>query len=65
MRIKIIVRYFTLLNLQIEQGEVPDNNLDPHLLSPFEQRHLKDAFAILDKAQNYLKFCYTAHSSVK
>jgi len=50
---------------QIEQGEVPDNNLDPHLLSPFEQRHLKDAFAILDKAQNYLKFCYTAHSSVK
>lgn len=50
---------------QIEQGEVPDNNLDPHLLSPFEQRHLKDAFAILDKAQNYLKFCYTAHSGVK
>ena len=50
---------------QIEQGEVPDNNLDPHLLSPFEQRHLKDAFAILDKAQNYLKFFYTAHSGVK
>ena len=50
---------------QIEQGEVPDNNLDPHLLSPFEQRHLKDAFAILDKAQNYLKFCYTAHSGMK
>ena len=50
---------------QIEQGEAPDNNLDPHLLSPFEQRHLKDAFAILDKAQSYLKFCYSAHSGVK
>lgn len=50
---------------QIEQGEEPDNNIDPHLLSPFEQRNLKEAFAILEKAQSYLKFSYTAHSSVK
>lgn len=44
---------------QIEQAEEPDNNLDPHLLSPFEQRNLKEAFAILEKAQSYLKFSYS------
>lgn len=50
---------------QIEKGEEPDNDLDPHLLSPFEQRNLKEAFAILEKAQSYLKFSYTANSVVK
>ena len=50
---------------QIEKGEEPDNDLDPHLLSPFEQRNLKEAFAILEKAQSYLKFSYTANSGVK
>lgn len=51
--------------LQIEQGEEPDNNLDPHQLSPFEQRNLKEAFAILEKAQNYLKFSFISNTSVK
>ena len=50
---------------QIEQGEEPDNDLDPHLLSPFEQRNLKEAFAILEKAQSYLKFSYSANVGVK
>lgn len=50
---------------QIEQGEEPDNDLDPHQLSPFEQRNLKEAFAILEKAQSYLKFGYTANPSIK
>ena len=50
---------------QIEQGEAPDNDLDPHLLSPFEQSNLKEAFAILEKAQSFLKFSYSAHSGVK
>ncbi|MEM0514482.1 DUF294 nucleotidyltransferase-like domain-containing protein [Pseudoalteromonas sp. YIC-827] len=43
---------------QIEHGESPDNSLDPNLLSPFEQRNLKEAFAILEKAQSFLKFRY-------
>ncbi|MAE01483.1 DUF294 nucleotidyltransferase-like domain-containing protein [Pseudoalteromonas lipolytica] len=51
---------------QIEKlDEAPDNDLEPHLLSPFEQRNLKEAFAILDKAQNFLKFRYSANSGVK
>ncbi|WP_372760864.1 DUF294 nucleotidyltransferase-like domain-containing protein [Pseudoalteromonas sp.] len=50
---------------QIEQGEVPDNDLDPLQLSPFEQRNLKEAFAIIEKAQNYLKFSYSTNVSVK
>lgn len=50
---------------QIEQGEAPDNDLDPHLLSPFEQRNLKEAFAILEKAQSYLKFGYSANTGLK
>ncbi|MBH0056729.1 cyclic nucleotide-binding/CBS domain-containing protein [Pseudoalteromonas sp. SWXJZ94C] len=50
---------------QIEKGEEPDNNLDPRQLSPFEQRNLKEAFAILEKAQSYLKFSYSANSGVK
>ena len=51
--------------LQIDQGEEPDNNLDPHQLSPFEQRNLKEAFAILEKAQNYLKFSFISNTNVK
>lgn len=51
---------------QIEQlNEQPDNDLEPHLLSPFEQRNLKEAFAILDKAQNFLKFKYSTNTSIK
>ncbi|MGB1293125.1 MAG: DUF294 nucleotidyltransferase-like domain-containing protein [Pseudoalteromonas sp.] len=51
---------------QIEQlNEQPDNDLEPHLLSPFEQRNLKEAFAILDKAQNFLKFKYSTNVSIK
>lgn len=50
---------------QIEQEEEPDNDIDPHLLSPFEQRNLKEAFAILEKAQSYLKFSYSANAGVK
>ncbi|WP_033017288.1 DUF294 nucleotidyltransferase-like domain-containing protein, partial [Pseudoalteromonas sp. BSi20652] len=50
---------------QIEKGEEPDNNLDPRQLSPFEQRNLKEAFAILEKAQSYLKFSYSVNSGVQ
>ncbi|WP_462158435.1 DUF294 nucleotidyltransferase-like domain-containing protein [Pseudoalteromonas sp. GB56] len=49
---------------QIEQGEQPDNSLDPNLLSPFEQRNLKEAFAILEKAQSFLKFKYQTNTGI-
>ncbi len=49
---------------QIEQGEQPDNSLDPNLLSPFEQRNLKEAFAILEKAQSFLKFRYQTNNGL-
>ncbi|MFY8273424.1 putative nucleotidyltransferase substrate binding domain-containing protein [Pseudoalteromonas sp. SSDWG2] len=49
---------------QIEQGEQPDNSIDPNLLSPFEQRNLKEAFAILEKAQSFLKFRYQTNNGL-
>lgn len=44
--------------LMLEQGEEPDNNVQPENLSPFERRNLKDAFQILSNAQKFLKFRY-------
>ncbi|ASP40886.1 cyclic nucleotide-binding protein [Bacterioplanes sanyensis] len=49
--------------IDIEQGDVPDNNIEPELLSAFERRNLKEAFQVLDRAQAFLKFRY--HSSNK
>lgn len=42
----------------IENGEEPDNNIEPENLSTFERRNLKEAFQVLDKAQAFLKFRY-------
>ncbi|WP_261815335.1 putative nucleotidyltransferase substrate binding domain-containing protein [Vibrio gallicus] len=42
--------------IDIEQGNEPDNNIEPDNLSEFERRNLKDAFQILSNAQNFLKF---------
>ncbi|WMO13418.1 DUF294 nucleotidyltransferase-like domain-containing protein [Pseudoalteromonas piscicida] len=50
---------------QIEQGEKPDNSLPPETLSDFEQRNLKEAFGVLDKAQSFLKFRYQNKSMMK
>ncbi|MFY0664842.1 MAG: cyclic nucleotide-binding/CBS domain-containing protein [Natronospirillum sp.] len=44
--------------LMLEQGEEPDNYVQPENLSPFERRNLKDAFQILSNAQKFLKFRY-------
>ncbi|MDP5253506.1 MULTISPECIES: DUF294 nucleotidyltransferase-like domain-containing protein [unclassified Vibrio] len=43
----------------------PDNNIEPENLTDFERRNLKDAFQILSKAQNFLKFRYQAHNNFK
>jgi CBS domain-containing protein len=49
----------------IENGETPDNTINPKHLSTFEKRNLREAFHILDKAQQFLKYRYTAQSSLK
>lgn len=38
----------------IEQGETPDNRISPKVLSHLEQRHLKDAFAVISEMQKNL-----------
>lgn len=42
----------------LEEGAEPDNTIDPADMSDFERRHLKDAFQVLNNAQNFLKFKY-------
>ncbi|MGR5132069.1 DUF294 nucleotidyltransferase-like domain-containing protein [Vibrio alfacsensis] len=48
--------------LDIENGEEPDNNIEPEHMSEFERRNLKAAFQILSNAQNYIKFRYQRSS---
>jgi CBS domain-containing protein len=44
--------------LDLEAGNVPDNNVEPENLSDFERKNLKDAFQILSNAQKFLKYRY-------
>lgn len=46
---------------QIENGETPNNNVQPEQLSSFERRNLKEAFQVLSNEQNFLKFCYNSN----
>ncbi|EPA0544692.1 MULTISPECIES: DUF294 nucleotidyltransferase-like domain-containing protein [Vibrio] len=48
--------------LDIENGEEPDNNIEPENMSEFERRNLKAAFQILSNAQNFIKFRYQRSS---
>ena len=47
--------------LDIEAGDIPDNNIEPENMSDFERRNLKDAFLVLSNAQNFLKCRYSAN----
>ena len=42
----------------LEEGAEPENTIDPADMSEFERRHLKDAFQILNNAQNFVKYRY-------
>lgn len=42
----------------VENGQEPDNRIEPLNLSDFERKNLKDAFQILSNAQKYLKYRY-------
>lgn len=46
--------------LQIEQGLAPDNYVPPEQLSALEQRHLKDAFAVVSAMQEAMATHYQA-----
>ena len=48
----------------IEQGKTPDNTINPEHLSSFERRNLREAFHILDKAQQFLKYRYPAQRAI-
>jgi len=45
---------------QIDAGKPPDNYVQPEKLNSFERRHLKDAFNIASRMQDFLKYRYTA-----
>jgi CBS domain-containing protein len=45
---------------QIRAGRPPDNYVRPESLTAFERRHLKDAFHIASRMQEFLKYRYTA-----
>ncbi|GAB3486610.1 DUF294 nucleotidyltransferase-like domain-containing protein [Marinomonas epiphytica] len=43
---------------QISEGVEPNNHVNPENLSAFEKRHLRDAFDIVVRQQEFLKFRY-------
>lgn len=47
--------------LRVAAGEAPDNFISPTALSDFERRHLRDAFAIVGRAQSALKVSFQSH----
>ncbi|UTV99433.1 cyclic nucleotide-binding/CBS domain-containing protein [Marinomonas rhizomae] len=48
---------------QIENGEEPNNHVNPENLSSFEKRNLRDAFHIVSRQQEFIKFRYAGKRS--
>ena len=48
---------------QIEAGKEPNNHVNPENLSSFEKRHLRDAFDIVSRQQEFIKFRYAGKRS--
>lgn len=48
----------------VSHDKTPDNNINPEYLSTFERRNLREAFQVLDKAQQFLKYRYTAQRPI-
>lgn len=48
---------------QIEKEEAPTNQVNPAYLSSFEKRHLRDAFHIVARQQEFIKFRYAGKRS--
>jgi len=49
----------------LEIGEEPDNTVEPAKISDFERRNLKEAFQALSKAQNFIKYRYSAKRDIR
>lgn len=49
----------------VEHDQIPDNAINPTHLSTFEKRNLREAFQILDNAQQFLKYRYHPQSFFK
>lgn len=43
---------------ELQEGQTPDNYIEPEQFSSSERQHLKDAFQILSNAQNFLRYRY-------
>jgi len=48
---------------QIDQGLVPNNHVNPEHLSSLERRNLRDAFHVVSRQQEYIKFRYAGERS--
>jgi len=48
---------------QIDASETPNNHVNPANLSSFEKRHLRDAFDIVSRQQEFIKFRYAGKRS--
>lgn len=46
---------------QVRAGRTPDNFVSPDELSPFDKRHLRDAFSVVKQAQAVLARTYPLH----
>ena len=44
----------------VRAGREPGNSIEPDRLSDFERKSLRDAFTVLSRAQDYLKYRYGA-----
>ncbi|MDX1453044.1 MAG: DUF294 nucleotidyltransferase-like domain-containing protein [Oleiphilaceae bacterium] len=49
----------------VANNRPPDSQLNPKHLSAFERRSLKAAFQVLDNAQKFIKFRYTAQQAIR
>lgn len=45
---------------QVRAGQAPDNRIDPRTLSRLDREHLRDAFTIIDEAQEAIRLTYRA-----
>ncbi|MCA1743562.1 MAG: hypothetical protein LC631_06400, partial [Desulfovibrionales bacterium] len=50
--------------LNISMNNEPNNSINPDEMSDFERRNLKDAFQVLSKAQNFIKYRYSAKRNI-
>jgi len=62
-RLRYALEFLTITRLRhqvedIEDGRVPDNNIEPENISATERHNLKQAFQILSNAQKFLAFRY-------